>query len=213
MITVGLTGSIGMGKSTTAAMFAAEGVPVYDADAEVHALYARGGAAVEPLEQAFPGVVVDGAVDRTLLSQRVVGKPEELKRLEAIVHPLVGMSRVGFFEQAAAAGADVVILDIPLLFETGGDKRMDAVVVVSAPADVQRQRVLARPGMDEAKLDAILARQTPDAEKRARAHFVIDTGQGLDRARDQVREVLRVLRDPSTARPFAPLVAPAEPGQ
>lgn len=213
MITVGLTGSIGMGKSTTAAMFAAEGVPVYDADAEVHALYARGGAAVEPLEQAFPGVVVDGAVDRTVLSQRVVGKPEELKRLEAIVHPLVGMSRVGFFEQAAAAGADVVILDIPLLFETGGDKRMDAVVVVSAPADVQRQRVLARPGMDEAKLDAILARQTPDAEKRARAHFVIDTGQGLDRARDQVREVLRVLRDPSTARPFAPLVAPAEPGQ
>lgn len=213
MITVGLTGSIGMGKSTTAAMFAAEGVPVYDADAEVHALYARGGAAVEPLEQAFPGVVVDGAVDRTLLSQRVVGKPEELKRLEAIVHPLVGISRVGFFEQAAAAGADVVILDIPLLFETGGDKRMDAVVVVSAPADVQRQRVLARPGMDEAKLDAILARQTPDAEKRARAHFVIDTGQGLDRARDQVREVLRVLRDPSTARPFAPLVAPAEPGQ
>lgn len=213
MITVGLTGSIGMGKSTTAAMFAAEGVPVYDADAEVHALYAKGGAAVEPVGAAFPGVVVDGAIDRTLLSQRVVGKPDEMKRLEAIVHPLVGQSRVGFFEKAVAAGADIVILDIPLLFETGGETRMDAVVVVSAPADVQRQRVLARPGMDEAKLDAILARQMADAEKRARAHFVIDTGQGLDHARAQVREVLRVLRDPSTTRPLVPLVAPAEPGQ
>lgn len=213
MITVGLTGSIGMGKSTTAAMFAAQGVPVYDADAEVHALYAKGGAAVGPVGEAFPGVVVDGAIDRPLLSRKVVGKPDEMKRLEAIVHPLVGMSRVDFFERAAAAKADIVILDIPLLFETGGEKRMDAVVVVSAPADVQRQRVLARPDMDEAKLDAILARQMADAEKRARAHFVIDTGQGLDHAREQVREVLRVLRDPSTARPFAPLVAPAEPGQ
>jgi dephospho-CoA kinase len=194
MITVGLTGSIGMGKSTTAAMFAAEGVPVYDADAEVHALYARGGAAVAPLEAAFPGVVVDGAVDRALLSQRVVGNPDELKRLEAIVHPLVGESRVGFFQKAVADGADIVILDIPLLFETGGEKRMDAVVVVSAPADIQRQRVLARPGMDEAKLDAILARQTADAEKRARAHFVIDTSRGLDAARQQVRDVLKRLR-------------------
>jgi len=194
MITVGLTGSIGMGKSTTAAMFAAEGVPVYDADAEVHALYAKGGAAVAPLEAAFPGVVVDGAVDRALLSQRVVGNPDELKRLEAIVHPLVGESRVGFFQKAVADGADIVILDIPLLFETGGEKRMDAVVVVSAPADIQRQRVLARPGMDEAKLDAILARQTADAEKRARAHFVIDTSRGLDAARQQVRDVLKRLR-------------------
>ena len=194
MITVGLTGSIGMGKSTTAAMFAAEGVPVYDADAEVHALYAKGGAAVEPLEAAFPGVVVDGAVDRAKLSHYVVGKPDELKKLEAIVHPLVGESRVGFFQQAVAEGADIVILDIPLLFETGGEKRMDAVVVVSAPADLQRQRVMARPGMDEAKLDAILARQMADAEKRARAHFVIDTGQGLDHARTQVRDVLKRLR-------------------
>ena len=194
MITVGLTGSIGMGKSTTAAMFAAEGVPVYDADAEVHALYAKGGAAVEPLEVAFPGVVVDGAVDRAKLSHYVVGKPDELKKLEAIVHPLVGESRVGFFQQAVAEGADIVILDIPLLFETGGEKRMDAVVVVSAPADLQRQRVMARPGMDEAKLDAILARQMADAEKRARAHFVIDTGQGLDHARTQVRDVLKRLR-------------------
>ena len=206
MITVGLTGSIGMGKSTTAAMFAAEGVPVYDADGEVHALYARGGAAVTPLEAAFPGVVVDGAVDRTRLSQRVVGKPEELKKLEAIVHPLVGESRVGFFQKAVADGADIVVLDIPLLFETGGEKRMDAVVVVSAPADLQRQRVLARPGMDEAKLDAILARQMADAEKRARAHFVIDTGQGLDHARAQVRDVLKRLR-------AGPLDALPEPGQ
>lgn len=206
MITVGLTGSIGMGKSTTAAMFAAEGVPVYDADAEVHALYAKGGAAVAPLEAAFPGVVVDGAVDRTLLSQRVVGKPDELKRLEAIVHPLVGESRVDFFQKAVAAGADIVVLDIPLLFETGGEKRMDAVVVVSAPADLQRQRVLARPGMDEAKLDAILARQMADAEKRARAHFVIDTGKGLDEARHQVRDVLTRLR-------AGPLDALSEPGQ
>ena len=206
MITVGLTGSIGMGKSTTAAMFAAEGVPVYDADAEVHALYAKGGAAVAPLEAAFPGVVVDGAVDRTLLSQRVVGKPDELKRLETIVHPLVGESRVDFFQKAVAAGADIVVLDIPLLFETGGEKRMDAVVVVSAPADLQRQRVLARPGMDEAKLDAILARQMADAEKRARAHFVIDTGKGLDEARRQVRDVLTRLR-------AGPLDALSEPGQ
>lgn len=206
MITVGLTGSIGMGKSTTAAMFAAEGVPVYDADAEVHALYARGGAAVAPLEAAFPGVIVDGAVDRTLLSQRVVGKPDELRRLEAIVHPLVGESRVGFFQKAVADGADIVVLDIPLLFETGGETRMDAVVVVSAPADIQRQRVLARPGMDEAKLDAILARQTADAEKRARAHFVIDTSKGLDHARAQVRDVLKRLRS-------GPLDAPSEPGQ
>jgi dephospho-CoA kinase len=194
MITVGLTGSIGMGKSTTAAMFAAEGVPVYDADAEVHALYARGGAAVAPLEAAFPGVVVDGAVDRGKLSHYVVGQPDELKKLEAIVHPLVGESRVGFFQKAVADGADIVILDIPLLFETGGEKRMDAVVVVSAPADLQRERVLARPGMDEAKLDAILARQMADAEKRARAHFVIDTSLGLDHARTQVRDVLARLR-------------------
>ena len=206
MITVGLTGSIGMGKSTTAAMFAAEGVPVYDADAEVHALYAKGGAAVEPLEAAFPGVVVDGAVDRALLSQHVVGKPDALKRLEAIVHPLVGESRVGFFQKAVADKAEIVILDIPLLFETGGEKRMDAVVVVSAPADLQRQRVLARPGMDEAKLDAILTRQMADAEKRARAHFVIDTSLGLEHARTQVRDVLARLRS-------GPLDALPERGQ
>lgn len=196
MIVLGLTGSIGMGKSTTAQMFAAEGVPVYDADAAVHTLYAKGGAAVALVEAAFPGVLVDGAIDRARLSQRVVGKPEALKTLEAIVHPLVGADRSGFFAAAAERGADIVVLDIPLLYETGGDRKVDKVVVVSAPAEVQRQRVLARPGMDEAKFQAILARQTPDAEKRGRADFVIDTGQGLDHARQQVRDLLTRLRAP-----------------
>ena len=192
MILVGLTGSIGMGKSTTAQMFADEGVPVYDADAAVHALYAPGGAAVAPIEAAFPGVTGPQGVDRAKLSHRVVGKPDELKRLEAIVHPLVAQSRGAFFEQAK--DADIVVLDIPLLFETGGEQAMDAVVVVSAPEHVQRKRVLERESMDEAKLDAILARQMADAEKRARAHFVVDTGQGLDHARDQVRAILATLR-------------------
>ena len=194
MILVGLTGSIGMGKSTTAGMFAEEGAPVYDADAAVHALYAPGGAAVAPIEAAFPGVTGPQGVDRAKLSHRVVGKPDELKRLEAIVHPLVAQSRGGFFEDARAKGADIVVLDIPLLFETGGEKAMDAVVVVSAPEDIQRKRVLERESMDEAKLDAILARQMADAEKRARAHFVVDTGQGLDHAREQVRAILATLR-------------------
>ena len=196
MILLGLTGSIGMGKSTTAAMFQAEGVPVYDADAAVHALYAEGGAAVPLLDAAFAGVVKDGAVDRTALSAAVVGKPDELKRLEAIVHPLVGHSRAVFFEAATEANADVVVLDIPLLFETGGERNMDVVVVVSAPAAVQRERVLARPGMTPDKLDAILARQTPDPDKRARADFVIDTSRGLDPAREQVRAVLAAVRAP-----------------
>ena len=196
MIVIGLTGSIGMGKSTTAAMFAAEGIPVYDADAEVHALYASDGAAVAPIEAAFPGVVQSGAVDRALLSQKVLGDDAAMKRLEAIVHPLVGASRAGFFEAAAAKNADIVVLDIPLLFETGGEKRVDAVVVVTAPPEIQRSRVLERPGMAEKKLDAILARQMADAEKRARAHFVIDTGKGLEPAREQVRQVLAELRSP-----------------
>ncbi|WP_419253474.1 dephospho-CoA kinase [Caulobacter sp. ErkDOM-YI] len=197
MIIVGLTGSIGMGKSTTSAMFEAEGVPVYDSDGAVHALYAVGGAAVAPVEAAFPGVVVDGAIDRTRLSAVVMGDPEALKRLETIVHPLVGADRIGFFEKAAADGKDIVVLDVPLLYETGGDKRVHKVVVVSAPAEVQRQRVLARAGMDAAKLDAILARQLPDAEKRARADFVIDTGQGLEHAHQQVRQILATLRQPA----------------
>lgn len=190
MIIVGLTGSIGMGKSTTSTMFQAEGVPVYDADAAVHALYSKGGAAVAPVEAAFPGVVVDGAIDRAKLSAQVVGKPEALKRLEAVVHPLVGESRKVFFEAAAEANAPLVILDIPLLFETGGERNVAAVIVVSAPEEVQRERVMARPDMTAEKLDAILARQLPDAEKRARADIVIDTSKGLDSARQQVRAAI-----------------------
>ncbi len=193
MIIVGLTGSIGMGKSTTSAMFQAEGVPVYDADAAVHALYAKGGAAVAPVEAAFPGVVVDGAIDRAKLSAQVVGKPEALKRLEAVVHPLVGESRKVFFEAAAAVNAPLVILDIPLLFETGGERNVAAVIVVSAPEAVQRERVMARADMTAEKLDAILARQLPDAEKRVRADIVIDTSKGLDSAREQVRAAIAKL--------------------
>ena len=194
MKVVGLTGSIGMGKSTTAALFAAEGVPVYDADAAVHALYGKGGAAVAPVGEAFPGVVRDGAIDREALSAQVLGRPEALKTLEAIVHPLVNATRAEFFGAAAEKAADLVVLDIPLLFETGGDKRVDAVVVVTAPAEVQRARVMERPGMTAEKLAAILARQTPDEEKRRRADFVIDTGHGLDSAREQVRQVIAALR-------------------
>ena len=193
MIIVGLTGSIGMGKSTTSAMFQAEGVPVYDADAAVHALYAKGGAAVEPVEAAFPGVVTDGAIDRAKLSAHVVGQPEALKRLETIVHPLVGESRKVFFEAALGASAPLVILDIPLLFETGGERNVAAVIVVSAPEAIQRERVMARPDMTAEKLDAILARQLPDAEKRARADIVIDTSNGLDSAREQVRAAIAKL--------------------
>ncbi|MFC3071273.1 dephospho-CoA kinase [Phenylobacterium soli] len=202
MILIGLTGSIGMGKSTTAAMFREAGVPVYDADAAVHALYAKGGAAVGPVGEAFPGVVKDGAVDREALRQKVLGHPEALKRLNAVVHPLVGQDRIGFFKAAEDAGADLVVLDIPLLFETGGDRNVDAVVVVSCPADVQRERVLAREGMSPERLAAILAQQTPDAEKRARADFVVDTGNGLESARGQVAEIIAAMRDPAR-RPAA----------
>lgn len=191
---VGLTGSIGMGKSTTAAMFRDAGIPVYDADAAVHDLYDPGGAAVGPVGEAFPGVVKDGRVDREALRRQVLGNPEALKRLNAIVHPLVGQDRVQFFKAAEAAGADMVVLDIPLLFETGGHANVDAVVVVSAPPEMQRERVLARPGMTPERLDAILAQQTPDAEKRARAHFVVDTGQGLEHARAQVMTIIAALR-------------------
>jgi dephospho-CoA kinase len=197
VILIGLTGSIGMGKSTTAAMFREAGVPVYDADAAVHDLYDRGGAAVGPVGEAFPGVVVDGRVDRERLRQAVLGKPEELKKLNAIVHPLVGQDRVGFFEKARADGAEMVVLDIPLLFETGGHANMDAVVVVTAPAEMQRERVLARPGMTPERLDAILAQQMADADKRARAHFVVDTGHGLEPARKQVAEIIAAMRDPA----------------
>jgi len=209
MITVGLTGSIGMGKSTTAAMFAAAGALVYDADAEVGNLYVKGGAAVEPLEAAFPGVVKDGAVDREALRQRVLADPEAIKTLNSVVHPLLGAGRAAFFKHAEESGADIIVLDIPLLFETGGEARVDAVVVVSANAQMQRERVLARPGWSDGKrLDAILAQQTPDAEKRARADFVIDTSQGLEAAREQVAEVMTTLRTPGWTRKVAP-AAPA----
>lgn len=194
MKVVGLTGSIGMGKSTTAAMFRAAGIPVYDADAAVHDLYDEGGAAVGPVGEAFPGVVKDGRIDREALRQRVLGNPEALQRLNAIVHPLVGQDRVGFFKAAEDSGADLVVLDIPLLFETGGHANVDAVVVVSAPAHMQRERVLARPGMTPDRLDAILEQQLADAEKRARAHYVVDTGQGLEPARAQVAEIIADLR-------------------
>ena len=197
MILIGLTGSIGMGKSTTAAMFREAGVPVYDVDAAVHDLYDQGGAAVAPVGEAFPGAVRDGKVDREALRQAVLGDPEALKRLNAIVHPLVGRDRIGFFQQAEADGADMVVLDIPLLFETGGHANVDAVVVASAPADMQRERVLARPGMTAERLDAILAQQMADAEKRARAHFVVDTSRGLEPAREQVAEIIAVMRDPA----------------
>lgn len=196
MIVVGLTGSIGMGKSTTAGLFAEEGAPVYDADAEVARLYARGGAAVPAIGEAFPGTVVDGAVDRERLRQAVLGDPDAIRRLNAVVHPLLGAGRQAFFEQARASGAPVVVLDVPLLFETGGDRGVDAVVVVSASADAQQERVLARPGWTAERLEAILAQQTPDAEKRRRADFVIDTSRGVDAARAQVGEVLARLRAP-----------------
>jgi dephospho-CoA kinase len=196
MITLGLTGSIGMGKSATAAMFAEEGCPVYDADAEVHRLYAKGGAAVAPVEAAFPGVEQNGAINRTKLSAQVVGNNAALDRLNAIVWPLLGTARREFFRKAEEDAVAVVVLDIPLLFETGGERNMDAVVVVSAPAHIQRQRVLAREDMNEAKLDAILARQMADEEKRARAHFVVDTSRGFDAARAQVRDIIAALKHP-----------------
>ena len=187
MIVLVLTGSIGMGKSTTARLFAEAGAAVWDADAAVHALYAPGGAAVGPVEAAFPGTTVDGAVDRTRLAASLQDDPEGFARLEAIVHPLVRADREAFIARAEAEGRPVVVLDIPLWFETGADRTgVTAVVVASAPAEEQRRRVLARPGMTEARFEQILARQTPDADKRAGADVVIDTGQGLDHARKQV---------------------------
>jgi dephospho-CoA kinase len=194
MITIGLTGSIGMGKSATAAMFAEEGAPVYDADAEVRKLQAKGGAAVAAIEATFPGVVADGELNREALRERVFGHPEALNRLNGIIYPMLGSGRAAFFADAEARGCDMVVLDIPMLFETGGEARVDAVVVVSAPEAIQRERVLARPGYSQAHLDAILSGQMPDAEKRARADFVIDTSQGFDHARDQVRQVLAAIR-------------------
>ena len=194
MINLGLTGSIGMGKSTTATMFREAGIPVYDADAAVAEIYLKDGAAVAPLEAAFPGVTRDGAVDREALRQRVLGDDQAMAKLNSVVHPLLGKDRLAFYAKALAEEADLVVLDIPLLFETGGERNMDAVVVVSAPADLQRARVLAREGMTPERLDAILSRQTPDAEKRARADYVIDTGRGLEVAREQVSAVIADVR-------------------
>ncbi|MDZ4689909.1 dephospho-CoA kinase [Terricaulis sp.] len=195
MIVVGLTGSIGMGKSTVARMFAEEGAPAFNADDAVHALYAPGGAAVAPVEAAFPGVMKDGGIDRIALSARVVGDEAAMKRLEAIVHPLVKQSQAEFLQAARDGGADVAVLDIPLLFEGGGAKYVDKIIVVSAPAEVQRARVMARPGMTAEKFEAILARQKPDAEKRAGADFIIDTSGALHDTRAQVRAVLDALRE------------------
>jgi dephospho-CoA kinase len=188
MIVLGLTGSIGMGKSTTAALFAEAGVPVYDADAAVHRLYE--GEAVAAIETAFPGTTANGKVDRTRLSARVVHDPAAMKRLEEIVHPMLGASRQKFLQDAEQSGAPVAVVDVPLLFETGGEKRVDAVVVVTTSPEVQRMRILARPNMTAEKLDAILARQMPDAEKRQRAHFVVDTSHGLDPVRSRIRDIL-----------------------
>jgi dephospho-CoA kinase len=190
MIVLGLTGSIGMGKSTTTAMFADEGALVWNADDAVHRLYARGGAAVGPVGEAFPGVVVDGAVDRVLLAGALGQDEDAFRRLEAIVHPLVLEGRLDDLARAEAEGVKLAVLDIPLLFETGGDVAVNAVVVVTAPASVQAERVLARPGMTRERFEAILARQLPDAEKRRRADFVVDTGEGMDAARARVREIV-----------------------
>ena len=191
MFILGLTGSIGMGKSATAKMFAAEGVPVQDADAVVHQRYE--GEATAAIEAAFPGTTSGGKVNREKLGQAVLGDVSAIKKLETIVHPLVAQARDKFLAEALRSGAPVVVLDIPLLFETGGDKRCDAVVVVSAPADVQRKRAFERPGMTEQKLAAIMTKQMPDEEKRRRADFVVDTSNGFDAARAQVRDILKAV--------------------
>ncbi len=209
MVVLGLTGSIGMGKSTTAALFAEEGTWVHDADRTVHGLYAEGGEAVQPIAQAFPTAVSHGAVDRKALAAALGADPEAFATLERIVHPLVARSRDRFVEEARRAGAQVVVLDVPLLFETGGHHGLDAVVVVSAPSHVQRQRVLERPGMTAEKFEGLLGRQVADEEKRARADFVVDTGQGLDHARRQVREILATVTHPGW-RPSRDLAPPRE---
>ena len=191
MIILGLTGSIGMGKSTTAKMFAEAGVPVHDSDETVHQLYA--GAAAPLVESAFPGTVSEGVVDRAKLSQAVVGNVEALKKLEEIVHPLVKADADAFVEVHRARGTPLVVLDIPLLFETGGRKRVDKVATVTAAPQVQRQRVLSRPGVTEEKLQAILARQIPDEQKRQQADFIIDTGNGMEAARHDVHRIIETL--------------------
>ena len=194
MLIIGLTGSIGMGKSETAKMFARLGLPVFDADAAVHALYAKGGAAVGPVAAVFPEALKEGAIDRVALSAAVIGKPDAMKRLEAVIHPIVRKDQQSWLVAQHAAGASMVVLDIPLLFESGGRDRVDVVVVVSAPAETQRARVLERPGMSVEKLEVILSKQMPDAEKRQRADFIIDTGRGLDPAFAEVKAVVEALK-------------------
>ena len=188
MLILGLTGSIGMGKSTTAKLFAEAGVPVYDADAAVHQIYE--GEAAPAIEAAFPGTTIDGKVDRVRLSAQVLHNPAAIKQLEQIVHPMLGASRKKFLDDAERSGAAVALVDVPLLFETGGEKRVDAVVVVTTTPEAQRERILARDNMTNEKLDAILARQLPDAEKRKRADFVVDTSHGLDPVRAAIRDIL-----------------------
>jgi len=210
VIVLGLTGSIGMGKSTTTAMFADQGAVVWNADDAVHALYANGGAAVAPIGQAFPGVIIDGAVDRARLAEALGRDDAAFRRLEAIVHPLLADGRQADLDAARASGVRLVVLDIPLLFETGGDRAVDAVVVVTADAETQRRRVLARPGMTVQRFEAILARQIPDAEKRRRADFVIDTGHGLDTARARVAEIVGMVLSPHWKPRHRPLSQDAE---
>lgn len=198
MIIVGLTGSIGMGKSTTAAMFRDAGCPVFDADAAVHSLYAPGGKAVPLIRAVFPDAVKDRAVDRKVLGVHMRSDPLNLPVLESFIHPMVGELRAKFLEKASSSGADIVIFDIPLLFETGVDKRVDKIVVVTAPVDVQRERVLARPGMSEELFTSLLSRQTPDSEKRQKADYLVFTDRGLESARKQVQSILDAIRTEQT---------------
>ncbi|MGB0342663.1 MAG: dephospho-CoA kinase [Parvibaculales bacterium] len=193
MYLIGLTGSIGMGKTLTASLFEAAGVPRYDADAAIHALYAPGGDAVAPVAELFPDAIVDGAVDRGILGQLVLKDADKLKQLEALVHPLAGASQMAFLAKHAEAGAPMALLDIPLLYETGGDGFVDCVVVVSAPYEVQRARVLERPGMSEEKFLDILAKQVPDDEKRRRADFIVDSSVSVEDARRQIHDILATL--------------------
>lgn len=192
---VALTGSIGMGKSTTSAMFKDLGVPIWDADAAVHRLYSLGGAAVSPIQALIPEAIGPEGVDRSILTSKILHDPGILKQIEAIVHPLVGKDRADFLAAARDQGVPLVLVDVPLLFETGGEAYVDAVIVVSCSPEMQRNRVLARPGMTEEKFASILARQTPDEVKRAKSDFVIDTGLGLDAAREQVGKVYAALLD------------------
>ncbi|OLF75552.1 dephospho-CoA kinase [Maricaulis sp. W15] len=194
MLRVGLTGSIGMGKSATAQILREAGIPVFDSDAAVHALYARGGAAVDAVGQAFPGVVIDGAIDRRRLAEALNADPAGFEVLEGIVHPLVNEAREAFVAEQAAAGHNILVFDVPLLFETGGDKHVDVVIVVHAPDDVRRARVLQRPGMTAAKLDAIIARQLADSVKLERADHVVETSGGIEDARRQVATIITALK-------------------